>query len=693
MFNKELNDIKESTINSKTFNLYSKSVATKITVLYLILGGSWIVFSDRFLLLFTQSPETISQLQTLKGWLYIFSTAIILYFLINSNVQAVERTKEQLINTNADLEATVEELIAIEDELKEKFNELKENQQSTKEIQERYRLAIEGANDGIWDWDILNNKFYFERTKQILGYRDSELENNYQSFIALVHADDARRIKKQLRDHYARKTPFYSCEYRMKTKAGNYKWILSRGKTIWDEENSKPIRMAGSHKDITDRKRSEEKIYKLAYYDSLTNLPNRAFFMESFKQSLLEAKGYDQQVGILFLDIDNFKRINDTLGHLVGDEVLVRISKVLLNALSDNETIYRLGGDEFMILQTEANEESVVATAEKLVKALKAPLKLQGYEFHLTSSLGIALYPQHGEEEATLFKNADTAMYKAKENGKNCYQLFTSSINDVIMKKMEIESELRYAIDRNELILYYQPIIDLKTGNIVAAEALLRWQHPVKGLIPPMEFIPIAEETGLIKDIGSWVIKEACNQNGLWQKQRLPSIRVAINISAYQFQQVNLLESIKEALREADLSPSQLSIEITETVAMQDINYTTEIVKLMVEYGLSIALDDFGTGYSSLNYLRTLPINIVKIDKTFIKDLDAKRNEKKIAQAIITLAHSLNCKVTAEGVEKKEELDFLMHENCDYVQGYLFHKPLPSQDFEKLLRLQPLKKN
>jgi len=576
----------------------------------------------------------------------------------------------------------------MEDELKEKFNELKENQQSIKEIQERYKLAIEGANDGIWDWDILNNQFYFERTKQILGYKENELENNYQSFLALVHAEDVKRLKKHLKDHYSKKTPYYTCEYRMKTKTGNYKWILSRGKTIWNEENSKPIRMAGSHKDITDRKRSEEKIYKLAYYDSLTNLPNRSFFMESFKQSLLEAKGYGKQVGILFLDIDNFKRINDTLGHLVGDEVLVRISRVLSNALSNNETIYRLGGDEFMILQTEANEVSVVNTAEKLIKAIKAPLKLQGYEFYLTSSLGIALYPQHGEEEATLFKNADTAMYKAKENGKNCYQLFTSSINDIIMKKIEIERELRYAIERNELILHYQPIIDLKSENIVGAEALLRWQHPVKGLIPPMEFIPIAEETGLIKDIGSWVIREACRQNGFWQKQCLPSIRVAINISAYQFQQENLLDNIKNALREANLAPSQLSIEITETVAMQDINFTTEIVKLMVEYGLSIALDDFGTGYSSLNYLKTLPINVVKIDKTFIKDLDAKRNEKKIAQAIITLAHGLNCKVIAEGVEKKEELDFLMHQNCDYAQGYLFYKPLSSVDFEELLRHQ-----
>ncbi len=686
MFNTKLNNAEEVKF-STVYGAYSSGVAIKITIFYLILGGVWIVFSDNILLMLTESTTALSQLQTIKGWFYIILTSFILFFLIKSNVQKLEKTKEKLMVTNSDLEATVEELIAIEDELKEKLGELRDNQQSMRSVQERYRLAIEGANDGIWDWDIRKNLFYFERTKKILGYRENDLENNYQTFISLVHKEDLKRLQKNLKEHFERRTPYYICEYRLRTKSGGYKWILSRGKTIWDEEDSKPIRMAGSHKDVTDRKRSEEKIYRLAYYDSLTNLPNRAYFMDSFKQSLLEAKSYNKQVGILFLDLDNFKRINDTLGHLSGDEVLVKISKMLLSCLRENETVFRLGGDEFMVLQTEGNEAQSIETAERIVSALRTPIKIQGHEFYLTSSIGIAIYPQHGEEEETLFRNADTAMYKAKELGKNGYQIFTRSINEVIMRRMEIEAELRHAIDRNELVLYYQPIIDTKTGDIVSAEALLRWIHPVKGIIPPMDFIPIAEESGLIREIGEWVIKEACRQNSRWQQLQLPLIRIAVNISAYQFQQKNLLDKIKEALLEAKLDPCYLSIEITETVAMEDLSYTSDIIKKMVEYGLSIALDDFGTGYSSLNYLKTLPINSVKIDKTFIQDLDSKRNEKQIAQAIITLAHSLNCKVTAEGVEKREELEFLKHQNCDFVQGYLFHKPLPPEELEEVLKL------
>ncbi len=686
MFNRELNNAKEAKF-STVYGAYSSGVASKITIFYLVLGGAWITFSDNIVLMFTESTAILSQLQTIKGWFYIILTSLILFLLIKSNVQKLEKTKEKLLITNSDLEATVEELIAIEDELKEKLDELKDNQQSMRMIQERYRLAIEGANDGIWDWDIRKNLFYFERTKKILGYKENELENNYQTFISLVHPEDLKLLQKNLKEHFERRTPYYICEYRLRTRSGSYKWILSRGKTIWDEENSKPIRMAGSHKDVTDRKRQEEKIYQLAYYDSLTALPNRAYFMDSFKLSLLEAKGYNQQVGILFLDIDNFKRINDTLGHLSGDEVLVIISKVLSSCLKENETVFRLGGDEFLVLQTEASEAQTVETAERIVSVLRTPIRLQGHEFYLTSSIGIAIFPQHGEEEEALFRNADTAMYKAKELGKNGYQLFTSSINEVIMRKMEIEGELRHAIERNELVLYYQPIMDTKTGDIVSAEALLRWVHPLKGIIPPMEFIPVAEESGLIREIGNWVIREACRQNSRWQQLQLPHIRVAVNISAYQFQQKNLLDKIIEALDEAGLEPSYLSIEITETVAMEDLSYTTEIVRKMTEHGLSIALDDFGTGYSSLNYLKTLPINTVKIDKTFIQDLDSKRNEKQIAQAIITLAHSLNCKVTAEGVEKREELEFLKHQNCDFVQGFLFHKPLPPGELEEVLRL------
>lgn len=288
---------------------YSTSVALKIALYYSIIGTLWIVFSDNFLLLITREPTTLSSLQTVKGWFYIVVTSVTLYFLVKANVQAIEKTREKLIRSNEELEATIEELVAMEEELKASFEDLKDNQTSLKLMEERYRLAIEGSNDGIWDWDILNNQFYFERTKRMLGYREHEIASNYKSFAALIHKEDIRHVKRNLREHFEKRTPFYSCEYRLKTKTGNFKWILSRGKTIWNEVSSKPIRMAGSHKDITDRKKSEEKIYKLAYYDSLTMLPNRVLFLESFKLALFEAKEYNWQVAIIFLDVDNFKKL------------------------------------------------------------------------------------------------------------------------------------------------------------------------------------------------------------------------------------------------------------------------------------------------------------------------------------------------------------------------------------------------
>ena len=446
------------------------------------------------------------------------------------------------------------------------------------------------------------------------------------------------------------------------------------------------LKYTGILRDVGERKRAEERIRQLANYDDLTGLPNRVLFAQLLEQALSEAKYSGKQAAALFIDLDRFKLINDTLSHDAGDKVLQMVAKRLTEAVPRRDTIARFGGDEFVVLMRDCNVPTDAAdTAQKLLNAIAVPLLLDGQEFHLTASIGISTFPSDGESAQTILKNADVAMYRAKEHGKNNYQFYSSQMNLHSFERLVLERFLRRALEQEEFQLYYQPKIDLVTGCVTGMEALLRWIHPGMGMISPTKFIPLAEETGLIVPIGAWVLHTACAQIRAWQLAGLPPLRVAVNLSARQFAHDDLHATIERALAETGLAPELLELEITESLTMDNPEHAAALLKKLKALGIRLAIDDFGTGYSSLGYLKRFPIDNVKIDRSFIKDIPDDEDDVAITQAVIAMSHSLRLKVIAEGVETAEQLEFLRTHGCDEAQGYLFGAPMPAEDFVKLM--------
>ncbi len=456
-----------------------------------------------------------------------------------------------------------------------------------------------------------------------------------------------------------------------------------------DEEKSveQLIReLAEMRREIAELKRAEEHLMYMSVHDALTGLPNRMLFNDRLHMELAHAERNHRMLAVMFLDLDRFKLVNDTLGHAMGDKLLKRVADRLKSCVRKSDTVARMGGDEFCFLLPEiVKPEDAVKIARKILKALKKPWRLCGQEFYITPSIGIAVYPTDGEDADTLMKNADTAMYRAKELGNN-YQLYRSDLSDRSLELLTSEISLRRALERQEFVVHYQPQLNIITGQIIGMEALIRWEHPERGTILPSEFISYAEETGLIIPIGEWVMRTACAQNRAWQDAGFPPMRVTVNLSARQFQQKNLVERVMSILRETGLDPQWLELEITETVAMQDVEQTISTLRELRDLGVRIAIDDFGTGYSSFNYLKYFPNNTLKIDRSFVRDVTEGREDAAITKAIIALAQNLNLKVIAEGVETEEQLAFLKLQQCDEIQGYLFSRPLPAEEFTRMLK-------
>jgi diguanylate cyclase (GGDEF)-like protein len=443
----------------------------------------------------------------------------------------------------------------------------------------------------------------------------------------------------------------------------------------------------GTVEDITDRKVAEERVQFLAYYDVLTGLPNRTLLRDRLAQALASARRQKDKVVLLFLDLDRFKIINDSLGHSLGDLLLQDVAERLKRWAREQDTVARLGGDEFLIVLTRIKDVADAAVAaERIVNAMTAEFVVQGHSLRISCSLGLSIFPEHGADGETLIKNADAAMYCAKENGRNNFRFFTGDMNAQVLERLTSENSLRLALDKKELFLVYQPQMDIATGRITGLEALLRWQHPELGLVPPDGFIRIAENSGLIVPIGEWVIRTACSQSRKWHDEGLPAVPIAVNVSAVQFRQEGFCELIKRVLQETGLAPQNLELELTESLLLSNADVMSSVFQELKAMGLKLAIDDFGTGYSSLSYLKQFPVGKLKIDRAFIRDVAVSADDAAITTAIISMAKSLNLKVIAEGVETEAQMSFLRAHQCDEIQGYYFSKPLAADQVADKLR-------
>jgi diguanylate cyclase (GGDEF)-like protein/PAS domain S-box-containing protein len=554
-----------------------------------------------------------------------------------------------------------------------------------RESEERFRSLTELSTDTYWEQD---EQFRFTSMSGTSSERvnarsfttigKKRWEQNYIN----MNADQWAEHIAALEAH----KPFRDMELCRLDETGKNVWISISGEPVFDASGAfNGYRGVG--KDITERKRAEERIQHLASHDALTSLPNRVMFGEVLNIAIQNAQRYNRRFAVLFIDLDRFKIINDTLGHEAGDKLLKEMGTRLSETVRSSDVVARLGGDEFVVLVQEVSEPKQMETvARKILSALAKPMLIQGQECGVTASIGICMYPSDAQEEQSLMKNADIAMYRAKEEGKNTYKFYSEEINVHSFERMALETSLRRGLERNEFFLHYQAKLDLRTKQITGVEALVRWQHPELGVVPPMQFIPLAEETGLIVPIGKWVLNRACAQNVAWQREGLPPLRMAVNLSARQFADDDLLEDIGTALRESGMKPELLELELTESMVMQNADRASTVLAAIKRLGVRIAIDDFGVGYSSLTHLKRFPIDTLKVDRSFIRDIPQDPGDRAITEAIIAMGKSLKLTVVAEGVETQEQQTFLYDHNCDEMQGFFFSKPVASDQFVELLR-------
>ena len=478
---------------------------------------------------------------------------------------------------------------------------------------------------------------------------------------------------------------FNNLEYQIVDDDGNARWFCVNGEPVFDETGAL-TGYRGTGSDITERKLTEQRVHHVAQHDVLTGLPNRSLLQDRLSQSIAFASRSDRPVWVMLIDLDRFKFVNDSMGHKAGDVLLVTVAARLRASLRDADTVARLSGDEFVVILNEhADEPLSPAVVQRIMDAVAQPVMLGNKEFFVTCSVGVAVFPTEGTLSENLIEHADIAMYRAKKLGRNNFQFFTPSMNDEAMERVRIEGALRNALERDEFVLHYQPQVDMKTGQIVGMEALIRWNHPELGMVPPGRFVGVAEETGLIVPIGAWVMRTACAQNKAWQLAGYPRLRVAVNLSARQFGAANLMASLEATLQETGLDAACLEIELTESLFMSDVTPAVELLHRMKALGVNLSIDDFGTGYSSFSYLSRFPIDVLKIDRSFVADITHDANDAAIVTSIIALAHNLKLAVIAEGVETLAQLDYLRSHGCDEMQGYYFSKPVPADQFEALL--------
>lgn len=555
------------------------------------------------------------------------------------------------------------------------------------------------AKLGNWEWHIdANTLRCSEETYRIFGLRPPEVGSSYTALFNSIHPADRDAVEKALNRALFQQKP-YNIDHRIVFPNGSERFVNQQAEVTFNR-NGEPVHMIGTVQDVTDRKLAEDQIRTLAYYDTLTDLPNRRMFKEYLEKILSRARRQDELAAVFVLDLDRFKRINDTLGHSMGDLLLREVAQRLHASVrredfiarhhgdtASSNSVARLGGDEFALLLTDITSlQDAARIARRTLAVLSEPYLLDQQEIFITASVGITVYPHDGDNVETLLKNADTAMYHAKAEGRNNYQYYTKSMNATAFERLAMENSLRRALERNEFELFYQPQLNIETGNIVGMEALMRWNHPDMGMVSPIEFIPLAEESGMIVLMGEWGLRAACEQNKAWQEAGFPPLTMSVNISSLQFKQQNLTTVVAKILNDTRLDPRYLDLELTEGTVMQNAEDTIATLHSLKEMGIRLSIDDFGTGYSSLSYLKRFPLHTLKVDRSFVKDLTKDADDEAITHAIIAMASSLGLKVIAEGVETEDQLRFLASRGCDEMQGYLFSPPLSASKITELLQ-------
>lgn len=554
--------------------------------------------------------------------------------------------------------------------------------------EERYAISARTSHDGLWDWDLREDKVTFSvRWKEMIGHKEHEISDDPEEWFGRIHEDDLDAVQSAINDHLDGLSPHFQAEYRLLHKDGTYRWMFARGASV-RRRASRPTRMAGSQADITDLKALEEQLHHDAFHDALSGLPNRALILDRITHSLRKGKRRGSSlIAVFVIDLDRFKVVNDSLGHELGDQLIVEIARSLKRLVRPGDTLARIGGDEFVILAEQIDTISAAITlAERVKQSLSQPLDLEGHEIVTSASIGVVLGTREDSHSADLLRDADLAMNRAKNLGGNRYELFNAGMREQAIHRLELESDLRRTVEKDGLRVFYQPIFSPKDRRVTGFEALARWDHPKFGMVSPEEFIPIAEETDLILDLGRWVLEQACRQIREWQDATGQPLRISVNLSARQVHQADLANQIGRYLDECHLEPPLLGLEITESLIVDESRHAGKILSDLKALGTRIDIDDFGTGYSSLSYLYSLPVSGLKIDRSFVAKMGPDGENSEIIRSIISMAKDLNMEVVAEGVETEDQLSRLAEFGCHYVQGHLLGKALDVEAASSLLR-------
>ena len=638
-------------------------------------NGSWVRILDRGKTQYDQNGKAIRMIGT------------------HVDISKEIEQQQQLDINSASINGLTHLINVTSKEVQEQTETIKETNKLNEHLKERMELALLGSKTSVLDWDFTDSNMYISPSwKEMLGYQDDELSNSTYTWQHRVHPEDQKNIVSQLRESDKKQLKYFENTHRLKHKDGHWVWVLGRAQIMYDV-NGRKIRMVGTHTDITEEKELQLKydeqkniLRYQAHYDALTGLPNRVLFTDRIKHGIKTAKRHKTGFALFFIDLDKFKNINDSLGHDVGDKVLQAVAKRLKSVIRKEDTLSRLSGDEFTVIMEDLHHpEDASILSKKILKHLAEPIYIDNDILYVTGSIGISLYPQDATEAKYLLKYADTAMYKAKEEGRNNFQFYSSDMTKLALEHMLMKTSLQQAIDNDEFVVYYQPQVNIVTNEIVGIEALVRWQHSEKGLLLPDAFIPLAEETGIIVKIDQFVMKTAMKQIAKWYKEGLHPGVLAVNLSIKQLECYDFLQKIKERIEKYNFKPQWLELEITEG---QMIKKPEEIIHTLAkinDVGINISIDDFGTGYSSLSILKRLPIHRLKIDRSFVRDIPEDEEDVAIVKAIIALAESLNLDLIAEGVETSEQKEFLIDNHCKYVQGYLYSEPLSADEMKRLL--------